>query len=123
MWKWRNNVVLDPLPWTLDGAWQKLRHDHDELLQFSSGDLLDEHHFLINLRCRLHDHVGVLQEIRELMERPWRCSVHWTSRDSNASADFLARRGGFLSTIGVVELVVAPLELEHLLLKDRLAIR
>lgn len=36
VWRWRNNMVLDSNPWTVQVAWHKLSHYHDELIQFSS---------------------------------------------------------------------------------------
>ncbi|XP_057443884.1 uncharacterized protein LOC130736046 [Lotus japonicus] len=45
-WKWRNNMILDPQPWPFQLAWQKLSHDHDELVRYDTkgdGQLLQLH--------------------------------------------------------------------------------
>lgn len=61
-------------------------------------------------RWRLHEHAEVLGEIHELLNRSWRCSMNWISRDGNCPTDYLARRGGFSSSSGVRELDAPPPE-------------
>ncbi|XP_057452893.1 uncharacterized protein LOC130744751 [Lotus japonicus] len=38
VWKWRNNMMLDPNPWPISIAWQKLCMEHDDILHFLHQD-------------------------------------------------------------------------------------
>lgn len=41
VWRQRNNMALDPEPWTVQVAWHKLCHFHDELTQVFSPASFD----------------------------------------------------------------------------------
>lgn len=34
IWRWRNNMLFEPSPWTLQEAWRRICHDYDEIIHF-----------------------------------------------------------------------------------------
>ncbi|XP_057444777.1 uncharacterized protein LOC130737023 [Lotus japonicus] len=64
----------------------------------------------------------ILAEISDFINRDWRISLVPISRDCNAPADWLAKKGATTPTSTFSLLEEPPSELEILLLRDRLAV-
>ena len=37
VWKWRNNMCFEEVPWSVEEAWRRIRYDHDEFKLVLSG--------------------------------------------------------------------------------------
>ncbi|XP_057432961.1 uncharacterized protein LOC130725786 [Lotus japonicus] len=63
----------------------------------------------------------ILDDIIQLLDRPWRVSLSAFSRDCNMPADWLAKRGASNPELPFCLLDTPPMELETLIMRDRLA--
>ncbi|XP_057421783.1 uncharacterized protein LOC130715682 [Lotus japonicus] len=52
VWKWRNSMIFEDSPWSLEEAWRRVCHDHDEVAAAMGEDAHDSDCWLSN-RWRL----------------------------------------------------------------------
>lgn len=74
------------------------------------------------IAVQLHSDFLVLNSISQLLAKDWDVRINCVHRDSNAVADYLARRGDATSTSGSWILDNPDHDFEYLLLKDSLSI-
>lgn len=75
-----------------------------------------------HVRAQVLIHGSILRDIWEVLDRDWQVHVCWCSRESNSAADWLARRGSWLSMEGLSVLAAPPPELDVIVLRDSLGL-
>ncbi|XP_057417663.1 uncharacterized protein LOC130711876 [Lotus japonicus] len=71
---------------------------------------------------QLHSEFLVLNVTHQLLAREWNVKLNGVHRDSNAVADYLARRGAAASAPGFWVMENPDPDVEYLLLKDSLSV-
>ncbi|XP_057432017.1 uncharacterized protein LOC130724749 [Lotus japonicus] len=73
-------------------------------------------------RVRLHSHATTLLEIKGLLARDWTIKLAWINRETNFSADYLARQGSSAPEPDFRVVENPSPELDLLLMRDKLVV-
>ncbi|KAJ1435906.1 putative ribonuclease H protein [Sesbania bispinosa] len=111
IWRWRNNIFLNDVKWTIDFVIRSINQTHDEFLAFLGPQ---GNRQLIPLRLTkwspppcgvikinvddalplaFHQHLGLIQDILSYTEKDWNLTFCHVLRKGNKVADLLARTG------------------------------